>query len=187
MSNLYNRGTNPIYESLLSSYETRNQISKKIQESTVSDMSPEDVRGYLMSILDALQGAVSKQVFSFPDDTIKQKVMSIFLERINKMTKNASVEDLVKSLQSFWSDLKKEMIQLYMQTPEAKLFKDQILEIYEKVDLGVKDLLVAYNELKTKAGDLLMDPSLIDFVNSKMVELEATITNSLSSTKSLVS
>ena len=55
MGNLYGNGVNPIYESLSGSENTRRIISKKIQESSGSNMDAEDARKYIMMIIDNLQ------------------------------------------------------------------------------------------------------------------------------------
>jgi hypothetical protein len=178
-NNLYNKGINPIYESLANSLDTKRSISQKIQEQSSSDMKPEDVRKYMMMILDNLQVAISKQVFSFPEDALKQKIVTLFLEKMSAMTNNASIDDLVRNMREFWEDVKAE--------GEKSGYKDLLTPIYDKVEDGVSDLVKAYEELKRRGGDLLMDPSLVDFVNNKMTELEASIKDSLKSTQTIVS
>ena len=97
------------------------------------------------------------------------------MDRMRKMTENASIDDLFKGMQEAWGEIKS--------LGEGSKYKDLISPIYDKVDDGIADLLKAYAALKEKSGDLLMDPSLLKFVNEKMKELEASVTQSLNTSK----
>lgn len=177
MGNLYGNGVNPIYESLSGSENTRRIISKKIQESSGSNMDAEDARKYIMMIIDNLQIPITKQVLSFPDEAIKQKLVNQFFDELVSMKKNATLDDLVRKLREFWEDIKTKA--------SSSKYAELMNPIYDKIDEGINELYKAYQELKAQGGDLLMDPNLLSFIDSKMEELEASIKGSLQKTKSL--
>ena len=177
MSNLYGKGVNPIYKSLSGSEKTKRIISQRIQEASASDMDAEDVRKYIMMILDNLQIPITKQVLSFPDETLRQKLINKFFDELASMKKNATLDDLVRKMREFWEDIKT--------TASSSKYAEFLNPVYAKIDEGINELYKAYQELKTQAGDLLMDPSLLSFIDSKMEELEASIKGTLQQTKSL--
>ena len=176
MKNPYN-GKNPVFESLLESLRPKEVLKfETVYEQSSSDMNAEDVRKYVMMLLDNMQMNLVKQAINFPfSDSIKTKILSSFMDRMRKMTENASIDDLFKGMQEAWGEIKS--------LGEGSKYKDLISPIYDKVDEGIADLLKAYAALKEKSGDLLMDPSLLKFVNEKMKELEASVTQSLSTAK----
>ena len=58
-----------------------------------------------------------------------------------------------------------------------------IMPFYDKVNEGVENVLTAYKNLKTAAGNKLEDPNLLSMVNSQMTETMDTFKKSIEDAK----
>ena len=180
MSNLYNKGINPIYESMANSKEVRIHNYRKIQEDALpSDIKPEDVSKYLTMILDPLIEAIKKQALSFPEPTIRAELGKLLLDKLAMLTNNASIDDLMKNLLLIWQSVQ--------QKGQGSPYDAELEPIYKKVQEGISELQNAYKELKRVGGNVLMDPTILSIVNSKMTDLALQTKQSLEDAKTMTS
>lgn len=175
MNNPY-LGYNPVFEQLA---ETARKNSNKIYEA--ADIDAKEVQEYLNLIIDTLSNNVLKFIGSVPYQDLKNSIYPAAMEKYTKLSNNASIRDLFSNLYAIWEDsLAKIKSSKYKGSAD-------FIKIYSDVEAGINKIMQSWAALQTKAGDLLNNPALVEFVNSKMQTIVASVQSTLDAAKTALS
>lgn len=175
MTNPY-LGYNPVFEQLA---ETAKKNSNRIYEA--ADIDAKEVQEYLSLIIDMLSNNVLKFIGSVPYEDLKKLIYQEALEKYTKLSNNASIRDLFTNLYAIWTDALAKI--------KASKYKSSadFIKIYANVEAGINKIMQSWAALQTKAGDLLNNPALVEFANSKMQTLVASVQSTLDAAKTALS
>jgi hypothetical protein len=176
MNNPY-LGYNPVFEQLA---ETARNNSNKLQEAA-GDIDAKETQEYLSLIIDTLSNNVLKFIGSLPYQDLKTQIYPGALEKYTKLSNNASIRDLFTNLYAIWKDA--------MEKIKASKYKGStdFIKIYTDANAGIDKIMQSWAALQTKAGNILQEPALVDFTNSKMQTLVASVQSSLDAAKTTLS
>jgi hypothetical protein len=175
MNNPY-LGYNPVFEQLAETARNNN----KLQEAA-GDIDAKETQEYLSLIIDTLSNNVLKFIGSVPYQDLKTQIYPGALEKYTKLSNNASIRDLFTNLYAIWKDAI-EKIKASKYSASAEFMK-----IYNDVNAGIDKIMQSWSALQTKAGNILQDPALVEFTNSKMQTLVASVQSSLNAAKTTLS
>jgi hypothetical protein len=171
MNNPY-LGYNPVFEQLA---ETARNNSNKLHEAV--DINAEETQEYLTSILSTLSNSVKDFIGKIPYADLQNEIYPGTLEKYLKLAKNASINDLISNLYAIWADGKKKIdASKYSQSADFK-------KIYADVDAGINKVMESWAALQAKAGNILIEPSLLAYADSQMSTLIASVQKALEDAK----
>ena len=163
MNNPY-LGYNPVFEQLA---ETARNNSNKLHEAV--DIDAKETQEYLTSILSTLSNSVKDFIGKIPYADLQNEIYPGTLEKYLKLAKNASINDLISNLYAIWADGKKKIdASKYSQSADFK-------KIYADVE--------SWAALQAKAGNILIEPSLLAYADSQMATLIASVQKTLEDAK----
>jgi hypothetical protein len=171
MNNPY-LGYNPVFEQLA---ETARKNSNKVYEAV--DIDAKETQDYLDQIINRLSTNILDFIGTVPYADLKTQVYTSALEKYVKLTNNASIRDLFDNFYAMWKES--------LDTIKKSKYKSSaiFLQIYAKAEAGIDKIMQAWAALQTKAGDLLNNPALLDYVNSKMETLASSVQTTLDTVK----
>lgn len=176
MTNPY-LGYNPVFEQLAET--ARKSNNNKIYEAT--DIDAKEVQEYLNLIIDTLSNNVLKFIGTAPYQDLKDAIYPLALEKYTKLSNNASIRDLFTNLYAIWEEALNKI-----KASKYKASAD-FMKIFTNAEGGINKIMESWAALQNRAGDLLNNPAILQFVNEKMQTLVASVQKTLDAAKTALS